>query len=80
MTEDASQPPAPRARRASAFSPEVDALIREIDALGAHQELWRYLYRNRRDTPLDVLEHDLRAMKARLVQRNPGSPEGAKPL
>ncbi len=58
--------PAQRPARRSAFSPEVDALIREIDALGAHQELWRYLYRHRRDTPLDVLKRDLTAMRDRL--------------
>jgi hypothetical protein len=48
------------------FSPEIDALIEEIDALGATQRLWRYLYRNRRGTPLEVIERDLRAMRDEL--------------
>ena len=67
MPPEPPAPPPARPRRLPAFSPEIDALIREIDALGAHQELWRYLYRNRRDTPLDVLEQGLREMKARLL-------------
>ena len=62
---------APEGKRAApqrrpSFSAEIDALIREIDALGAHQQLWRYLYRNRRDTPLAKLEADLTEMRDRL--------------
>jgi hypothetical protein len=57
-------------RRGVAFSPEVDALIEEIDGLGAGatQRLWRYLYRNRRGTPVEVIERELRAMREELRQ------------
>ena len=58
----------PEGRR-PAFSPEIDALIREIDALGAHQRLWRYLYRNRRDTPLETIRRDLTALRDELRSR-----------
>ena len=59
-----SSPPPPKRR--PAFTPAIDALVREIDSLGAHQQLWRYLYRNRRDTPLDKIESDLTAMRDQL--------------
>ena len=58
-------------RRRPAFSPEIDALIREIDDLGAAaaQQLWRYLYRNRRDTPLETIRRDLTALRDELRSR-----------
>ena len=57
---------APPPQRRPAFTPTIDALIREIDSLGAHQQLWRYLYRNRRDTPHDKIESDLTALRDQL--------------
>jgi hypothetical protein len=62
VTSGGGRPPVTHGRR-PAFTPEIDALIREIDALGAHQQLWRYLYRNRRDTPLQKIEADLTALR-----------------
>jgi predicted MFS family arabinose efflux permease len=57
--------------RPSAYTPAIDALIREIDSLGAHQKLWRYLYRSRRATPLDTIERDLTTLRDRLTTEVP---------
>lgn len=57
-----------------AFNPAIDALIREIDALGAHQHVWRYLYRSRRDTPLETIERDLTSLRDRLTSTRPPTP------
>ena len=65
MPSDADHAAGSSARR-PAFTPAIDALIREIDALGAHQRLWRYLYRNRRDTPLEKIEADLSQLRDQL--------------
>ena len=67
--------PAPDAssRARPAFSPAIDALIREIDALGAHQQLWQYLYRSRRATALATIERDLTALRDRLTLDHPST-------
>ncbi|HEV2124471.1 MAG TPA: hypothetical protein VGW38_17090 [Chloroflexota bacterium] len=51
--------------RRPVFSAAIDALIREIDAAGGAQELWRYLYRQRRQASLEQIERDLRQMRER---------------